>query len=237
MRKAAPTALVFALCAATVALAGSVVSNLNIRETSGANTPATGSVSLYAKADGLLYSKDDAGTETQVSGGGGSAGFTIGLPPSAGVASVSSTTYPAFGTNATSGIPHLAFDGATQEAIQWHGVTLPASYDSAANVTVEITISSGTASQLTRWGLRVATVERAAISTAPGTLLATAVYRSGTTSGTAGTANTHAWTLSNADLDSAAAGDLLIIELARDAASAEDTSTVDVLVHSVRIFQ
>lgn len=34
-------------------------------------TPAAGRVTLYAKADGLLYSKDDAGTESAVSGGSG----------------------------------------------------------------------------------------------------------------------------------------------------------------------
>lgn len=33
------------------------------------STPASTLVALYAKADGLLYSKDDAGTETLVSGG------------------------------------------------------------------------------------------------------------------------------------------------------------------------
>lgn len=32
-------------------------------------TPAAGDVRLYAKTDGLLYSKDDAGAETLVSGG------------------------------------------------------------------------------------------------------------------------------------------------------------------------
>lgn len=35
------------------------------------STPASGTVRLYAKSDGLLYSKDDAGTETVVTGGGG----------------------------------------------------------------------------------------------------------------------------------------------------------------------
>jgi len=41
-------------------------------------TPSSGKVVLYAKTDGLLYSKDDAGVETQVSGGagGGSGGET-----------------------------------------------------------------------------------------------------------------------------------------------------------------
>lgn len=37
-------------------------------------TPSSGQVKLYAKTDGLLYSKDDAGTETLVSGGAGGGG-------------------------------------------------------------------------------------------------------------------------------------------------------------------
>ena len=37
-------------------------------------TPAANDVRLYAKADGLLYSKDDAGVETLVSGGSGGGG-------------------------------------------------------------------------------------------------------------------------------------------------------------------
>jgi hypothetical protein len=40
-------------------------------EASAPSTPATGKVVIYAKTDGLLYSKDDAGTETLVSGGAG----------------------------------------------------------------------------------------------------------------------------------------------------------------------
>lgn len=37
-------------------------------------TPAAGKVALYAKSDGLFYSKDDAGLETVVTGGGGGGG-------------------------------------------------------------------------------------------------------------------------------------------------------------------
>lgn len=40
-------------------------------EAAAPSTPASGKVVLYAKTDGLLYSKDDAGTETLVSGGAG----------------------------------------------------------------------------------------------------------------------------------------------------------------------
>lgn len=40
-----------------------------VSEGGSTTTPASGNVTMYAKADGLLYSKDDAGTETLVSGG------------------------------------------------------------------------------------------------------------------------------------------------------------------------
>jgi hypothetical protein len=43
-------------------------------EGSAPGTPPTGFVYAYAKADGLLYSKDDAGTETLMSGGAGGGG-------------------------------------------------------------------------------------------------------------------------------------------------------------------
>ncbi len=42
-----------------------------------AGTAGAGTVRLYAKADGLLYSKDDAGTETLVSGGAGGAATNL----------------------------------------------------------------------------------------------------------------------------------------------------------------
>lgn len=46
--------------------------HLRFQEISAPGTPATGYVILYAKSDGSLYSKDDAGTETVVTGGGSS---------------------------------------------------------------------------------------------------------------------------------------------------------------------
>lgn len=54
-------------------------------EAAAPGTPASGKVVLYAKADGLLYSKDDVGTETAVSGGGGG-GATTALDNLAAVA-------------------------------------------------------------------------------------------------------------------------------------------------------
>lgn len=44
---------------------------LTLPEMTAPATPASGKVAVYAKADGLLYSKDDAGVESVVSGGAG----------------------------------------------------------------------------------------------------------------------------------------------------------------------
>lgn len=46
---------------------------VTVPEIAAPSTPATGKVVLYAKTDGLLYSKDDAGVESSVSGGSGTA--------------------------------------------------------------------------------------------------------------------------------------------------------------------
>lgn len=48
------------------------MSQITLSEAAAPASPATGKVTLYAKADGLLYSKDDAGTETALGGGSGS---------------------------------------------------------------------------------------------------------------------------------------------------------------------
>ena len=50
-----------------------------VPEIAAPSTPATGRVVFYAKADGLMYSKDDAGTETLMSGGSGGGGGGTGL--------------------------------------------------------------------------------------------------------------------------------------------------------------
>jgi hypothetical protein len=51
-------------------------------------TPATGKVALYAKTDGHVYSKDDAGTETAF------AGITLGTSVTASGTSVDFTSIP-----------------------------------------------------------------------------------------------------------------------------------------------
>ncbi len=65
-------------------------------------TPASGNVALYAKADGLLYSKDDAGTETVVTGGGGASRSVIHLSTQVSTTPTDATTYFLGGNEGTS---------------------------------------------------------------------------------------------------------------------------------------
>jgi len=53
---------------------------VHFAEGSAAATPDAGEVVIYAKTDGLLYSKDDAGAETLVSGGVGGGGGVAADP-------------------------------------------------------------------------------------------------------------------------------------------------------------
>jgi hypothetical protein len=68
---------------------------LDATEAAAPATPAAGKVRFYSKADGLLYSKDDAGVETLVSGGaggGGGDGYMAGYDPRRPPASVNAAT-------------------------------------------------------------------------------------------------------------------------------------------------
>lgn len=62
-------------------------------------TPAAGRVVTYAKADGLMYSKDDAGVETLMSGGAGGGGG--GTPTFIGAKAYSAATQSITGATVT----------------------------------------------------------------------------------------------------------------------------------------
>ena len=64
--------------------------HIDFDEAAAPATPAAGDVRLYAKTDGLLYSKDDAGAETLVSGGAGGGGG--GTPTFVGAIVYNNTT-------------------------------------------------------------------------------------------------------------------------------------------------
>jgi hypothetical protein len=111
-------------------------------------TPASGTVIAYAKTDGLLYSKDDAGVETLVSGGSGGGGApsvtdnsndnnadsTVAANANSDIATVSSLVLGAddvvaiFATcqvrtassSVTAGIAKVVRDSTDLEDFRWH---------------------------------------------------------------------------------------------------------------------
>jgi len=177
----------------------------------------------------------DGPAQGSAAGAAASGGFTIGLGQG-GVASINSTTAPAWTTTATLGLSGYTFDGATQEAIQWK-LTLPAAYDSSKPLLAEAVIHSGSTSQTVRFGIRIGTLEAEDVTTAPDTILDAQQVADGTTSGSIDTTTTLSWSIDSGDMDSAAAGDLILIQLDRDAASSADGSELDVTVAEFRIFQ
>lgn len=66
------------------------IPHLEFAEAAAPGTPAASIVRIYAKSDGLLYSKDDAGVETLVSGGSGGSVATDAIWDAAGDLAVGS---------------------------------------------------------------------------------------------------------------------------------------------------
>lgn len=73
---------------AGIADQGTVSNYIDYTEVAAPSTPSSSNVRLYAKSDGLLYSKDDAGTETLVSGGSGGGGGSDVVQVAAGAGSI-----------------------------------------------------------------------------------------------------------------------------------------------------
>lgn len=70
------------------------------------STPATGKVAIYAKTDGLLYSKNDAGTETSLSG------TTLRTEQAAsGLSTVSFPSIPSNAVQVTIGFSGISLSG------------------------------------------------------------------------------------------------------------------------------
>ena len=79
--------------------------SITLTEQTAPATPSTGKVVLYPKSDGLMYQKDDAGTETQVSNPGvlAVAQDSVTDTPACSVANYFSTL-----TTTTASVPTLA---------------------------------------------------------------------------------------------------------------------------------
>src|SRR3990172_339233 len=104
-------------------------------EGSAPGTPDAGEVVVYAKTDGLMYSKDDAGVETLVSGG---------APGSADLAGkeldYAQITSPVALTATTEGTSHTVVAGAS---VAYNGSTVVLVEFFAVDVRVEDSVGAG----------------------------------------------------------------------------------------------
>lgn len=108
--------------------------------------PDAGTVKVYAKADGLVYSMDDAGTETPLSGGGGGGG---GSGDVVGPASATADRIAVFdggtGKLLKDGgltVADLYFDTISAPAISAGTVTLDCNGGRVRNFTVSMTANA-----------------------------------------------------------------------------------------------
>jgi hypothetical protein len=139
-----------------------------------------------------------------------------------------SSAYATFSTRNAIGV--LEFDHTTQEATRWI-FHLPTEYTYSGGVNVVVQWATSATSGDGRWGARIARLTGVDIDS---DTFGTAVEATTTTSGTAGLVNTT--TLSAVGVDSAAAGELVMLELYRDTGDAADTiNSNDLQVFGIRV--
>lgn len=101
------------------------MSKITLVEVAAPATPDSGKVALYAKSDGLLYSKDDAGAETLVSGGSGGGG-----------------TMDDFTVAADSGTPETVADGNTLTLAGGTGIDTVVSATDTVTIAIDSTVAT-----------------------------------------------------------------------------------------------
>lgn len=182
---------------------------LRVQEISAPATPATGYVAVYAKTDGKLYIKDDAGTETDLTAAGGSGGsLTLarwtaldGQPPASNYATLDSRN----------SIMVLDFDATTDESIVFVGI-VPEGAVLTGGVAIYIhwMATSATSGSVT-WE---ASIER--MNTDEDTdSFSTVAFATSATNGTSGIITKT--TISQSAIDSMVAGDAFRLKISRDA--------------------
>lgn len=175
---------------------------------------------------------------SQTTAASGASGFTVGLGPEGGVAVLSSTTNAAFYTLANSGVAALAFDATTAESISWT-FYMPAAYDSASNLSIELRwIGEGAGTNNVVWGVQFATLTGEDLDTTA-ILSMTDTEQTATTASpaTEGNSTTTTFTLANGDADAVAAGARCVLVLQRRAADSADNFASDAALVGVRIYQ
>jgi hypothetical protein len=130
--------------------------HVEVMEIAAPSTPSTGKVAVYAKTDGKLYIKDDAGTETDLTTGGAAVGVyrTIYIDAAA---MVPRTTNGAealtkeFATNYIM-IDYLAYDSSTEEGAQFK-LPMPDEWDRGTIKVKFYWDAAATASGTCVWGI------------------------------------------------------------------------------------
>lgn len=196
-------------------------------EAAAPSTPANGKVILYAKTDGRLYSKDDAGTETLVSGGAGGGGTKTYAVFRAIDNQPPASAFATFDTR--NSVPVLDFDTTTQESAVFSSV-MPeaASLGSGLKVRIHWMATSATTGDC-RWGVQF---ERGTTDMDSDSF-DTATEATSTTSGTSGIITITEITCTA--IDSIVAGDGYRLKVYRDTADAADTMAGDAELWKVEV--
>lgn len=117
----------------------------------------------------------------------------------------------------------LAFDASTEEWCCWQ-FRMPADFSSALTAKVQYKMTSATTGGVA-WDVRVAAVSDGDATDVDAKVFGSANVGTATVPGTAGHIDEVSITLTNAD--SVAAGDFVVVRLARAVANASDTATGD----------
>ncbi len=117
----------------------------------------------------------------------------------------------------------LAFDAATEEWASW-GFRMPADYSSAPVLKVQYKMTSATSGDVV-WAGSIAAVTDGDATDVDAKVFATVNTTTVTVPGTAGYLDEASITMTNAD--SVAAGDFVVVRVARQGAAGGDTATGD----------
>lgn len=195
-------------------------------------TPAAGTVRLYAKADGMLYAKDDAGTETPLGGGSGGSGAPWFMqfkpydnePPASNYATL----------DLRNNRPTLDYDDTTQEAAVFSGV-LPAGYAGAGvTVTVFCSLTSATTGTV-GWDVAFERTQASTDDIDSDSFATAKTVTAVTVPGTSGQVLSLSVNVANgSEMDSLAAGELFRLRVRRDVASDTATGDAELLAVSIK---
>ena len=133
-------------------------------------TPAAAKVRVYAKADGKMYRKDDAGTEAELGGGGGASSATYTLPARSGMPTLTNGCNDAVQiemTNQDTNVIVADFADAVDRSISFE-VVMPDNWN-AGTVRIQVSWISAATSGICLWRARAGSfIDGQALDTALG---------------------------------------------------------------------